>query len=55
MELEFERIRGKDGPKVEEAMQAFLDRGDIREIEEFGVHRDASGATVYSVFYWRDG
>lgn len=52
MNLEFERIRGKDGPTVEQEMQEWVDEASIGQIEDVTVHKDAQGHTVYSVFYW---
>lgn len=52
MSLKFARIRGKDGPKVEAEMQAWLTETPVAELEDITVHRDTSNYTVYSVFYW---
>lgn len=51
MSLQFQRVRGRDGPSVEEAMQDWLASVTIDEIENLTVHQDKSGYTVYSVFY----
>lgn len=51
MTLAFERIRAKNGPAVEEAMQEWLAATAVDAVENVTVHTDDSGYIVYSVFY----
>lgn len=54
MSLAFERLRGKTGPKVEAELREWLAATSVESIEDVTVHVDATGWTVYSVFYWTE-
>lgn len=54
MSIQFETVRAKNHPQLTEKMQQWVEDTQVAAIEDVTVHRDETGQTVYSIFYWRE-